>query len=180
MKENLYDELYTEQEEQVDYKALFFKYLIHWKWFVASIVVCLIGGWIYLHYTTPVYSITGSVIIKDNKKNNSVSTGLADLEDLGFYSSTNNFDNEVEVLHSRTLLKKVVEELDLYINYRTRENLRPVELYKDTPVKVWLTPEEAEKLPNGAAVLEVVLKPGGKLSVSTEICLLYTSDAADD
>ena len=169
MKENLYDELYTEQEEQVDYKALFFKYLIHWKWFVASIVVCLIGGWIYLHYTTPVYSITGSVIIKDNKKNNSVSTGLADSEDLGFYSSTNNFDNEVEVLHSRTLLKKVVEELDLYINYRTRENLRPVELYKDTPVKVWLTPEEAEKLPNGAAVLEVVLKPGGKLSVSTEI-----------
>ena len=169
MKENLYDELYTEQEEQVDYKALFFKYLIHWKWFVASIVVCLIGGWIYLHYTTPVYSITGSVIIKDNKKNNSVSTGLADLENLGFYSSTNNFDNEVEVLHSRTLLKKVVEELDLYINYRTRENLRPVELYKDTPVKVWLTPEEAEKLPNGAAVLEVVLKPGGKLSVSTEI-----------
>lgn len=169
MKENLYDELYTEQEEQVDYKALFFKYLIHWKWFVASIVVCLIGGWIYLHYTTPVYSITGSVIIKDNKKNNSVSTGLADLEDLGFYSSTNNFDNEVEVLHSRTLLKKVVEVLDLYINYRTRENLRPVELYKDTPVKVWLTPEEAEKLPNGAAVLEVVLKPGGKLSVSTEI-----------
>lgn len=169
MKENLYDELYTEQEEQVDYKALFFKYLIHWKWFVASIVVCLIGGWIYLHYTTPVYSIIGSVIIKDNKKNNSVSTGLADLEDLGFYSSTNNFDNEVEVLHSRTLLKKVVEELDLYINYRTRENLRPVELYKDTPVKVWLTPEEAEKLPNGAAVLEVVLKPGGKLSVSTEI-----------
>lgn len=169
MKENLYDELYTEQEEQVDYKALFFKYLIHWKWFVASIVVCLIGGWIYLHYTTPVYSITGSVIIKDNKKNNSVSTGLADLEDLGFYSSTNNFDNEVEVLHSRTLLKKVVEELDLYINYRTRENLRPIELYKDTPVKVWLTPEEAEKLPNGAAVLEVVLKPGGKLSVSTEI-----------
>ena len=169
MKENLYDELYTEQEEQVDYKALFFKYLIHWKWFVASIVVCLIGGWIYLHYTTPVYSITGSVIIKDNKKNNSVSTGLADLEDLGFYSSTNNFDNEVEVLHSRTLLKKVMEELDLYINYRTRENLRPVELYKDTPVKVWLTPEEAEKLPNGAAVLEVVLKPGGKLSVSTEI-----------
>lgn len=169
MKENLYDELYTEQEEQVDYKALFFKYLIHWKWFVASIVVCLIGGWIYLHYTTPVYSITGSVIIKDNKKNNSVSTGLADLEDLGFYSSSNNFDNEVEVLHSRTLLKKVVEELDLYINYRTRENLRPVELYKDTPVKVWLTPEEAEKLPNGAAVLEVVLKPGGKLSVSTEI-----------
>ena len=71
MKENLYDDLYTEQEEQVDYKALFFKYLIHWKWFVASIVVCLIGGWIYLHYTTPVYSITGSVIIKDNKKNSS-------------------------------------------------------------------------------------------------------------
>ena len=145
MKENLYDELYTEQEEQVDYKALFFKYLIHWKWFVASIVVCLIGGWIYLHYTTPVYSITGSVIIKDNKKNNSVSTGLADLEDLGFYSSTNNFDNEVEVLHSRTLLKKVVEELDLYINYRTRENLRPVEPVSYTHLRILSFPSSVRK-----------------------------------
>lgn len=31
---------------------------------------------------------------------------MADLEDLGFYSSINNFDNEVEILQSRTLIKK--------------------------------------------------------------------------
>lgn len=31
---------------------------------------------------------------------------MADLEDLGFYSSISNFDNEVEILKSRTLIKK--------------------------------------------------------------------------
>ena len=32
--------------------------------------------------------------------------GMVDLEDLGFYSSINNFDNEVEILQSRTLIRE--------------------------------------------------------------------------
>ena len=61
MKENLYDELYTEQEEQVDYKALFFKYLIHWKWFVASPVLTLLFFLLSLIMTEPVMLYTGVV-----------------------------------------------------------------------------------------------------------------------
>lgn len=107
MKEDLYDDLYLEEkEEKTDFKAILFKYAIHWPWFVACTLLCMAGAWLYLRYTPPVYNISASVIIKDNDKNSKASSGMGDLEDLGFYSSINNFDNEVEILQSRTLIKK--------------------------------------------------------------------------
>ena len=144
MKEDLYDDLYLEEkEEKTDFKAILFKYAIHWPWFLACTLLCMAGAWLYLCYTPSVYNISASVIIKDNDKNSKASSGMADLEDLGFYSSINNFDNEVEILQSRTLIKKVVEELDLYISYATKSSFHDIELYKSSPVKVWITPEEA-------------------------------------
>lgn len=40
MKEDLYDDLLNEKEEKTDFQALFFKYIIHWPWFVASVLIC--------------------------------------------------------------------------------------------------------------------------------------------
>lgn len=169
MKEDLYDDLYLEEkEEKTDFKAVLFKYTIHWPWFVACILLCMAGAWLYLRYTPPVYNISASVIIKDNDKNSKASSGMADLEDFGFYSSINNFDNEVEILQSHTLIKKVVEELDLYISYAAKSSFHDIELYKSSPVKVWITPEEAQKLP-APAYINLTLQPGNKLNVKITI-----------
>ena len=87
------------------------------------------------------------------------------MADLGFVtSSTQNFDNELEILQSRTLLKKVVTSLDLYINYSLPERFRDTELYKQSPVKVWVTPEEAERM--GYAEVEMQFQ-NGKLHTAT-------------
>ena len=171
MKEDLNDDFNNEEkEEQIDYRELFFKYLIHWPWFVGCILTCLVVGWCYLYYASPVYNITASVIIKDNEKSGKAgSSMMGNLEDLGFFSSTSNFDNEVEILRSRTLIKKVVQELDLYINMQTDDRFPNVELYKTSPIKVWLTAEEAEKLPGGMAELELTVKPGGSMNVKATI-----------
>ena len=169
MKENLYDDLYQEEKEKkTDLKTVFFKYIIHWPWFIACILLWVAGAWLYLRYTAPVYNISASVIIKDNDKNSKASNGMADLEDFGFYSSISNFDNEVEILKSRTLIKKVIEELDLYINYTAKSSFHDIELYKSSPVKVWITPEEAQKLPTPAR-LYLTLQPGNKLNVKLRI-----------
>ena len=87
MKEDLYDDLYLEEkEEKTDFKAILFKYAIHWPWFLACTLLCMAGAWLYLCYTPSVYNISASVIIKDNDKNSKASSGMGDLEDLGFYS----------------------------------------------------------------------------------------------
>lgn len=68
MKEDIYDDLFEEKEEKTDFHAVLFKYIIRWHWFAASVIICLAAAWLYLKYTTPVYNISASVIIKDDKK----------------------------------------------------------------------------------------------------------------
>lgn len=123
---------------------------MYWPWFVACLILCLAGAWIYLRYQTPVYDVNATVLIKqdDKTKGNNSNNPLAAMQDLGMLSMASNFDNEMEILRSRTLIKKVVNTLGLNIRYaepRSFGYARP--LYKqDTPIKVWMTPEEAEKL----------------------------------
>ena len=117
MKEDIYDDLFEEKEEKTDYQAVLFKYIIRWPWFVASVIVCLACAWLYLQYTTPIYNISASIIIKDDKKGGSAGSDLSVFEGMGIINTNKNIDNEIEILRSKSLVKKVVKELGLYINY---------------------------------------------------------------
>lgn len=46
------------------------------------------------------------LIKEEDKRSGSGNNPLAAIQDLGMFSMTNNFDNEVEILKSRTLIKK--------------------------------------------------------------------------
>ena len=96
MKENSYENNMNElDEEKVNYQELLFRYIIHWPWFVASVLICLIGAWGYLYFQIPVYQVSASIIIKDDKKGGN--SGSADLENLGLggvITSAQSIDNE--------------------------------------------------------------------------------------
>lgn len=167
MKEDLYDDLYEEKEEKTDYREVFFKYLIRWPWFVASVVVCLGIAALYLRYTTPVYNITASVIIKDDKKGGSIG-GMSALEDFGLVSSSKNIDNEIEIIRSKSLIKDVVTELNLHISYWRKGSIHSVETYPLSPIQVDLATKETAKLKSPLSI-ELSVLPGGKLDVQTTI-----------
>lgn len=127
-----------------DYKTFFIKLLMYWPWIVGCVTVALIGAFFYLQTLPPLYTVNSSVLIKNESKGG---TNGADLAALGFVTtSTQSFDNELEILRSRTLIKKVVTALDLYVSYSVPGRFRDTELYKQSPVKVWVTPEEAERM----------------------------------
>ena len=171
MKENLYeDNVRGIEEDNVDYKELLFRYIIHWPWFVASLLVCLIGAWGYLYFQTPVYQISASIMIKDDKKGGG---GSADLESLGLggmMTSTQSIDNEIEVLRSKTILKEVVNNLELYITYYDEDEFPKKELYKASPIIVNLTAQEADNLP-GVAMIDMKLTQEGGLDVNLKVGL---------
>lgn len=155
-----------EDEKPVDYKALFFEYLMYWPWILGCVIVMGIVMYAYLRYQAPVYNVNATVLIKqgDQTKNPSASPMQA-MQDLGMLSMASNFDNEVEILRSRTLVKKVVNKLNLYINYKEAQTFRyPTDLYKTSPVQVWTTPEEADRL-FGPVTLEMTCTPDGKVDV---------------
>ncbi len=172
MKENSYNNNVHEQDgEKVNYQELLFKFIIHWPWFVVSILGCLIGAWCYLHFQTPVYQVSASIMIKDDKKNGG--GNATDLESFGLggmITSAQSIDNEIEVLRSKTILKEVVNNLELYISYYDEDEFPKKELYKTSPVIVNLTPQEAEKLPD-EALIEMQLDPEGSLDVNLKVGL---------
>lgn len=144
-----------EETSGFDYKTFLIKLLMYWPWIAGCVLAALVGAFFYLKTQTPLYTVSSSVLIK-NESSKSGNSG-ASLADLGFVtSSTQNFDNELEILRSRTLLKKVVTSLDLYIDYTLPGSFRPTELYKQSPVKVWITPEEADRL--GSAEVDLHFK----------------------
>ena len=165
MKEDLYDDLLNEKEEKTDFQALFFKYIIHWPWFVASVLICTGLAFAYLRYQIPVYEVSSSILIKEDDKK-STNNALSAMQDFGMLSMTSNFDNELEILKSRTLIKKVVSRLNLYTNIAIEQSFGyDVPLYKNSPLDVFMTAEEADKL-EGNIRLELIYSPTGQLTVT--------------
>ena len=106
------------------------------------------------------------------------SGALEALQSMGGLSMTSSFDNEVEILKSRTLIQKVVTRLGLYIStVEDRSFGYDLPLYKNAPIQVYLTPEEAEK--NGGAKLKMTYTPEGKLSVKTLYSLNGTEQSEE-
>ena len=159
-------------EEPLNLYALFFKFFAYWPWFIVSVVGCLLLAFVYLRYQAPVYNISASVLIKEQDARSKAMVGtngaLGALQDIGGFSMTSNFDNEIEILKSRTLIRKVVTDLNLYINTQQQRTFGYApSLYKQSPVVVSLTPEEAEQL-QSAVVLRMRYTPQGSLSVRAE------------
>ena len=170
MKETNFNEAQESKEENIDVKELLFKYLIHWPWFVGAVVACLIAAWVYLHMSTPVYNISATVLIKDDKKGGSAGmlSGLESLGLDGMVSSSQNIDNEIEVLRSKTIVKEVVEDLGLYISYTDEDEFPSRNMYKTSPVQVSLTPQEADLLEK-PIIVEMTLQPQGSIDVNVKI-----------
>ena len=170
MKETDFNEAKESKEENIDVKELLFKYLIHWPWFVGAVVACLIAAWGYLYMSTPVYNISATVLIKDDKKGGSAGmlSGLESLGLDGMISSSQNIDNEIEVLRSKTIVKEVVEDLGLYISYADKDEFPSKNLYKTSPVQVSLTPQEADLL-DKPMVVKMALQPQGSINVNVKL-----------
>lgn len=167
MKEEQYNDLFSENEKPTDYKALIFEYLLHWPIILTCLIVAIAGAYVYLRYQAPVYSVSSTVLIKQgDRTKSSAATELASMQDLGMLSMASNFNNEIEVLQSFTLIKKVVSAQNLYINYTEEVQFGyDIPLYKRSPVQVWMSPDEAERLPSSLQV-KLDLLPGNQIAAT--------------
>lgn len=174
MKEEQNIPVNNEQDElTIDYQAIWQKCIKHWRWFAASVLVCLIIAFIYLRYTTPVYNVTAGVLIQQKDSKGGLGAALSGgalgmLSGLGGVSLSSSFDNELEIMQSRTLLKKVITDLGLYISTaQQRSTGYDIPLYKTSPIQVYLSPEEATALEGGVKV-KTTYTPEGKLTAHIE------------
>ncbi|MES2519130.1 MAG: polysaccharide biosynthesis tyrosine autokinase [Bacteroidota bacterium] len=126
---------WEEKEDTFDLRLFFLKYLRYWYWFIISFVLAGTVSYLYLRYTTPIYQLNAILLIKDEKKGG---MGQIDaLKDLELFSGNKIVENEMEVLKSRSLIEKVVDDLNLTVNYFQEGKIRrDEEMFGTSPIWV--------------------------------------------
>ncbi len=132
-----------EKEEEMEFIPLlqicFREFCKHWWWFVVSVVLCFCAGTYYLMRQPRVYQRQSVMLIEDSEGSSSASgsrrvsrsKGLNTMLELNGVSVGDNLKNEMFILSSERLMKRVVERLHLDVNYTTKESLHTIALYGD-------------------------------------------------
>jgi len=116
-----------------DYKRLIGSMLGHWYWFLLSLLIALVIGFIYLQLAKPQYVIKSTILVDNQEENNSSEI----LDKLNIVKKTPvNFYNEINALHSEDLVLQTVDSLGLNMKYYAVTKLRKIELYKNSPIKL--------------------------------------------
>ncbi len=115
-----------------------FRYIIQtffpfWPLFLVLTLAFLLVGWAYIKFTTPVYEASASIMIKDQEKGVDESKIM---ESLNPFDSKKIVENEMEVIKSRGLMKKVVNELDLYTPVYEDKGIKITPAYTSSPVRI--------------------------------------------
>lgn len=125
-----------QEDERIDIKIVFFKYLNNWKLFLLSFIIFLSLAFIYNRYTVPTYSVSSTLLIRDD---NNTQLGAENLiEGLELFSGKKNLKNEIVILNSFSLNHDVVNELKLGISYKQHSSIVTNDLYKNSPFIVVL------------------------------------------
>ena len=131
-----------------DFEKIKMVFILHWKWFIPSVVICLLLAMYYLWVTPTTISVTGKMQLIDKQgKSSSSSSGMAILSSLPLglgnaisstFGGSAGIDIEKEILTSTDLVRDVVYDLNLYTTYKVEKWGRSTQLYKDQPLKVTL------------------------------------------
>ena len=123
----------NEKKEENLISIIRFRFFPYWPLFLLLLIVSGVGAWLYLKTLVPVYSASASIVIKDEKKGTDDSKLL---ESLNISSAKKIVENEMEVIHSRDLMKSVVSKLHLYAPVYEKSRFKIVTAYTSSPVRI--------------------------------------------
>lgn len=131
------DGFQNEKSKPLNLQLLILKYLKYWYLFLAGVVLC-VGTAVYMmYYATPQYLISSTLLIKADDKGSDFSQNavFADLENYQTYSVV---ENEIEILQSASIMRRVFSELELYNAYFVEEGFsRKREIYgREVPINI--------------------------------------------
>lgn len=129
-----------------NFQKLITTYLLNWKWFVLSLIICLGIAAIKLRYTTPIYQSHAKLLVKAEDNSSGRGRGIQGMTNLGIMSNSAGLDNEMEILRSRTLAADAIRDLKLYVTYTAEGRLKDVDMYRSQPISVDLDSAHLERL----------------------------------
>lgn len=126
--------LFIEREEDtsIDYKALLRHIIYNWYWVFLFLTLSMAASWLYLRYQDNMYQVVAKVLIKDEKNKKlseeAIAGGLSSIATQGF-GSNRAIDDEIQLLKSVKLMRRVVDSLDLSQRVYVKGRVKTAELY---------------------------------------------------
>ncbi len=121
------------------YERWFHRILSYWHLFLVSFGIAFFGVYTYLKYTTNIYSISGTIIVKDASQNiNPFDTKGGSSVD-NPYSRNYNLLNEIKILSSKRLIEETMRILDWKYDGFVEGKIKATEMYKDFPFDIKTT-----------------------------------------
>ncbi|HJS53023.1 MAG TPA: hypothetical protein VJ765_00725, partial [Chitinophagaceae bacterium] len=112
-------------------KDLFFKYLRFLPVFLVSIAVFLLGAYLYLRYSTPIYRVGGTLIFKTEE-----SSGGGRFDEIFTAKNVSDVQSEIEILKSKPLMKRVVDTAQLQTSYFAVGKIKTLNIYDGCPFRL--------------------------------------------
>ena len=134
-------------EEMFSLRDILDVFLVNWKWFVLSVIICVGVSRLYLATLSNVFQRQAVMLVKDDtngagSRRSNVSTDA--LMQLNGVLAGTSVKNEVYILHSFQLSQEVARNLHLDVMYNFKKHLKNISLYNDRPVTVeFLQPFDA-------------------------------------
>ncbi|MDR0988794.1 MAG: polysaccharide biosynthesis tyrosine autokinase [Prevotellaceae bacterium] len=147
-------------QETIDLLEVFYKLAAHWKWFLIATIVALLGAYLYVRFSTPVYQATASIVVKDTEGGAGKDFDQL-FESMGAGSLLPNdarIEDEMEILQSRSILTEVVNNMVLHTAYFQTDGLFEKQLFAP-PIKAVLDAESMDTL-RGTLQMEIKLDDG--------------------
>ena len=121
----------TDENEKSMFMQLAFRYLPYWPLFLILMVLGAGAGYYYTKTIVPVYEISASILIKDEKKGTDESKIM---ESFDLLNAKKIVENEIEVIHSRTILAEVIKDLHLYAPVFEKDRFALKPAFTSSPV----------------------------------------------
>lgn len=119
-------------DETLDTTGLLLDFLANWKWFVISIVACLVGAYFYIATIVPTYQINASIYLNDDQSKNALAFNPENpLIDMKSYID----ETELEILKSRNNVIEIVDSLKMAYSYWSEGSLRDTPLYNNNAIR---------------------------------------------
>ena len=158
------------QEKDINIRELIKPYLDRWLWFVVGAFLALLGGYLFIKLSTPIYRTETTILVKDAKNNKlpEGASGLFDLSGIGGMN-VNSIENEIEILKSKKLIEQVVKDLGLTAEVYQEAAFTKKELYKDTSPVIINVIGEKKEASDEQKKLDILLEiKGNELILSSD------------
>ncbi len=120
-------------QNNINYKKILLKLFSYKKYYIYCILILLIVAILVNRYATPTFKNQTIIYVSKNQQNSFLSSPTGLSMNFDMFSGQNIIDNEIEIIKSFTLVKSVIDNLDLKVSFFTHKTSVLADLLKDTP-----------------------------------------------